>query len=205
MKYFIVIFFLPFGLNAQDNDWELKKDEDSITIYTRSVENSKIDEFKASTRIRTTPGTIFDILNDVKNYPKWIQDVNYAEQIYHRENEIGMYYQLGMPWPFKDRDITLISKYEIFPDNSILFQLSYSPDLKEENDDFLRIKEIKGEWFIKALDPENCEVTYRFMADPGGAIPGWVVNIFIIEGPFKTLQNLVKVAETGNYATDNKN
>jgi ribosome-associated toxin RatA of RatAB toxin-antitoxin module len=201
MKYFFgKLLFIgtccwPFSAVSQEAEWELKKAADGITVYTRSVENSNIKEFKASTKLNSSTETIFKIILDVENYPKWIADIDYAERVYQRENEIGMYYQLGLPWPIKDRDVTLVSKYETLPDNSILFQLSNNSDLKGEDTDFIRIKEIKGQWLIKYLDKENCQVAYQFMADPEGFLPAWVVNIFIVDGPFKTLENLDKYAK----------
>ena len=202
MKYFFsstflaALFITPLTIFAQAEGWQLKKEADGITVYTRSVENTNINEFKASTKLNASSETIFKIILDVENYPKWIVDVNYAERIYHRNSQIGMYYQLGMPWPIKDRDITLISKYRKLPGNSILFQLSYNSELKEVDDNFVRITEINGEWLIKPIDEENCEVLYRFLADPGGYLPAWVVNIFIVEGPFITMQNLKAYSAT---------
>ncbi len=196
MKYFFIkSFFIgailwPFSAVSQENEWQLKKEKDGITIYTRSVENTNIKEFRASTKLNSSTETIFDIILDVENYGKWIEDVNHSEKLYQEENRIGMYYQLGLPWPIQDRDITLISVFEELPDNSILFQLSNSSSLKEVDEDFIRIKEIRGRWLIKPIDKENCEVTYQFLADPEGSLPAWVINIFIVDGPFKTLQNL---------------
>lgn len=174
----------------QNSDWQLKKEDDGIKVYTRSVKNTNIKEFKAATKIHSSSETIFNIILDVGNYPRWIEDVNYAEKLYQRDSQIGMYYQLGMPWPIKDRDITLISEFKKLPDNSTHFQLSYNAELKDEDEDFIRITEINGEWLITPIDKENCEVTYRFLADPKGSLPAWVINIFIVDGPFKTLQNL---------------
>jgi len=196
MKYifiyslFIGAFIWPFSAVSQEDEWKLKKDKGGITIYTRSVENTNINEFRAYSKINSSAETIFNIILDVENYTKWIEDVNYSEKLYQEENRIGMYYQLGLPWPIKDRDITLISVFEELPDGSILFQLSNSSSLKEEDEDFIRIKEIRGHWLIKPIDKENCDVTYQFLADPEGSLPAWVINIFVVDGPFKTLQNL---------------
>ena len=118
MKYFFIstlllkLIYLPFISLAQENDWQLKKDSEGILIYTRTVENSGINEFKAYAKISSSSETIFDIILDVKNYPMWIEDVDSAKKIYHRKNQIGMYYQVTMPWPIKDRDITLVSKIQ---------------------------------------------------------------------------------------------
>ena len=185
----------PFRVFSQENDWQLKKDTDGIAIYTRSVENSNIKEFKASTTLNSSAETIFNIILDVENYPKWIEDISYAEKIYQRDSQIGMYYQMNMPWPIQDRDITLISKFKKLADNSTHFQLSYNADLKVEDKDFIRITEINGEWLITPIDKDSCEVIYRFLADPEGSLPAWVINIFIVDGPFKTLQNLEQYAK----------
>ena len=192
---FIGIFLLPFTADCQEKEWQLKKDEDGISVYTREVEQSNIKEFKASTKLNSSTETIFRIILDVENYPNWIEDIDYAELLYLRGSEIGMYYQLGLPWPIKDRDVTLVSKYKTLADGSIHFQLNNRYDLKEDNTDFIRIKEIKGQWLIKPINKENCQVTYQFMADPEGFLPDWVVNIFIVDGPFKTLGNLDKYAK----------
>ena len=211
MKYFLTrAFFLgvllcPFRVFSQENDWQLKKDSDGITVYTRSVENSNIKEFKASTTLNSSAETIFNIILDVENYPKWIEDVNYAEKIYQRDSQIGMYYQLRMPWPIEDRDITLVSKFKKLPDNSTHFQLSYNAELKDEDEDFIRITEINGEWLITPINKDSCEVTYRFLADPKGSLPAWVINIFIVDGPFKTLQNLREYAKDLINQADVKN
>ena len=191
-----MIICLPFISLAQENDWQLKKDSEGILIYTRAAENSDINEFKAYTKIGSSSETIFDIILDVENYPKWIEDVDSAKKLYQRKNEIGMYYQVTMPWPIKDRDITLVSKFSTLPDNSIHFHLNNSGDLLAEQDGFIRIKEISGQWLIKPIDSSSAEVTYQFLADPEGSLPAWVVNGFIVDGPFKTLQNLKGYAKT---------
>ena len=200
MKYFFIYslfigaFIWPFSAVSQEDKWELKKDKDGITIYTRSVENTNINEFRANAKISSSAETISNIILDVENYTKWIEDVNHSEKLYQEKNRIGMYYQLGLPWPIQDRDITLISVFETLPDSSILFQLTNNSSIKEEDEDFIRIKEIRGHWLIKPIDKQNCEVTYQFLADPEGSLPGWVVNLFVVDGPFKTLQNLEKYA-----------
>ena len=193
---FIAAILLPFSSFPQETEWQLKKDNKGITVYTRSVENSNINEFRASTKLSSSSESIFNIILDVENYPKWIEDVDYAEKIYQRDSQIGMYYQVDMPWPITDRDITLISKFKKLTNNSIVFQLNYDAELKAEDDDFIRIKEIRGQWLITPIDSERCEVTYQFMADPEGSLPAWVVNIFIVDGPYKTLQNLERYAES---------
>ena len=187
--FFIVLFTLP-AVFAQENKWELKKDEDGIKVYTRGVEDSNIKEFKSSTNINASSDILYNIILDVENYPKWIEDIDYAQKLYHKDDQIGMYYRLSLPWPIKDRDLAMVSNITRNADSSILFELGGKTDLITLNNEFIRITNIHGSWLIKPLDKNRCEVNYRFLADPEGSLPAWVVNLFIVDGPFKTMQNL---------------
>ena len=63
MKYFLIsalllnLINLPFSSLAQENGWQLKKDSEGILVYTRAVENSGINEFKAYTKIGSSSET----------------------------------------------------------------------------------------------------------------------------------------------------
>lgn len=196
MKYIFIctlllrFIYLPFSSFSQEDDWQLKKDSDGIRVYTRSVENSNIKEFKAATNITSSAETVFNIILEIENYPKWIENVEFGEKLYQRENEIGMYYQMGLPWPIQNRDITLISKFRKLPDGSFHFKLNNGGDLKEEDANFIRINEINGQWLIEPIDDTNCTVIYQFLADPEGSLPAWAINLFIVDSPYATLQNL---------------
>ncbi len=36
----------------------------------------------------------------------------------------------------------------------------------------------------------NVTVIYQFHGDPGGDVPAWLANSFVVSHPYKTLQNL---------------
>jgi hypothetical protein len=44
------------------------------------------------------------------------------------------------------------------------------------------------------------EVTYEVHADPGGNLPAWVINMFLVDTPFNDLKNLQKQALLPKYA-----
>jgi len=188
--FFIVFLLFPIVNENQEAEWELKKEEDGIRVYTREVEGSNIREFKASSHISASQETIYNILLDIPNYPKWIEDVEEASILSKAENERDFHYQLSLPWPMKDRDIAMSMKIYYQDDQSILLKLTSNSLLVPENDDFIRMYNVVGEWLVTPMDDSNCQVTYQFLADPEGFLPAWVINIFIIDGPFKTLKNL---------------
>jgi hypothetical protein len=190
----ISLFLLSFTPNSQENEWELKKEADGIRVYTRDVKGSNIKEFKASSKLTSSQETILNILFDIPNYPKWIEDVEDARILSKNEKEMNFYYQLNLPWPLKDRDIAMSMKISPQEDASVLLDLLGRDDLIEEGDDFIRMNNVVGKWLIRPIDDKNCEVTYQFLADPEGSLPAWVINLFIVDGPHQTLLNLEEYA-----------
>jgi hypothetical protein len=65
------------------------------------------------------------------------------------------------------------------------------------SDDYLRIEISQGSWIFKKIDDNRVEVIHQFMSDPGGNIPKWIVNMFIVSGPYKTLENLKEISAVG--------
>jgi ribosome-associated toxin RatA of RatAB toxin-antitoxin module len=173
----------------QSSGWELKKDAEGIQIYTRSVDNSNVKEFKATGIVKASAKDILAVLKDVENYAKWIEDVKYSRKISQEENKMDFYYQIDLPWPMKDRDMALsmnISQTE----DSIAVMLKSNNQIVADDEDFIRMNKVDGEWILYPIDATSCRVAYRFLADPEGSLPAWVVNLFIVDSPFKTLQNL---------------
>ena len=201
MNYFFVKAFfglvlaLPLLPARQAGGWELQKEAAGIKVYTREAEHSNIKEFKASSRINASLPVIFNILRAVDKYPRWIEDVQFAEIVNQGEQLLEFYYQLKLPWPMKNRDIAMVMQVTRHGDESATLTLTSKPDLVPEKDGFIRMREVAGKWHLQAVDANRCEVTYQFLADPEGLLPAWVVNIFIVDGPFKTLQNLNSYAK----------
>jgi hypothetical protein len=54
----------------------------------------------------------------------------------------------------------------------------------------VRINNSKGKWIITPAGNGQSLVEYTLHADPGGAIPGWLVNMFATEGPYQIFKQL---------------
>ena len=200
MKYFFIsifivgFFLISFTSHHQGKEWELKKEAKGISVYTRDVDGSNIKEFKATAKIASSQKTVLDILFDIPSYPKWIEDVKYAEILHVSDKERNLYYQLSLPWPVKDRDTAMSMKISHQEGKAVLLELTGKNNLIDEKNDFVRMNSVIGQWLISPIDDNNCEVTYQFIADPEGSLPAWVINIFIVDGPYQTLINLEEYA-----------
>lgn len=194
---FSTLFSLAF---ASAEDWELIKDDDGIKVYTRTIPDSKIKEFKGVTNIRATLDGILGVLNDTDACPKWVH--NCKDPLKVRDvsfNEGYIYQVINFPFPVNDRDLVLHSKMKHDPVTKVVtIQLTSIPDYISETKN-VRIKKSNGNYFIKPIDDGSFEVTWQHHSEPGGGIPKWLVNKLIVDMPFNTLRNLRSIVQEERY------
>ncbi len=186
LVFFIVLFFYPV---FSQNDWELKKSSDGINVYTRKTNNSDIYEFKANTTVNASTNDVFNVLFDADNYSQWVDQISYSKKVTSSEKFYLVYYQIDLPIGFKNRDIVLQNNVLKDDNGTITVKLVSAPENYSKKDGFIRIEEAYGYWYIKPAGNLS-EVTYKFYSNPKGNFPAWIVNIFIVDGPYKTLKNL---------------
>jgi hypothetical protein len=66
------------------------------------------------------------------------------------------------------------------------------PDYVPEKENIVRIRSGKGFWELEENEKNEVRVIYQFHGEPGGDIPAWIANSFVISHPYKTLVNLKK-------------
>ena len=198
----IILSSIIFFISVENSVWKLRKDEDGITVYTRSVEGSSFDEFKAIAIIQnTTLNQVLDIILDVKYYTIFISDCTESGILYQRDKYYDIhYFRIKAPWPVKDRDAIYESE-TIITNNGKLAHISLSPlgNYIPERKDLVRMYRGAGFWEVEELPSRIVKITYQFHGDPGGKIPGWLANSVIVSNPFKTLKNLKEMLSGTKY------
>jgi hypothetical protein len=185
----LLIFLYTCHQVSYAQAWELKKDSDSIEVFTRSVSKSPVKEYKAVAEVAASAEEILAVLRDVPAYTQWIEDVVYTKTISSAENKMSFYYQMSLPWPAKDRDLCLDMEITRL-NETITVSLTSNPDLLPVDEDFIRIITIEGQWVITAIDESNSLVEQQFLADPEGSLPKWIVNMFVVDSPYQTMKNM---------------
>ena len=172
-------------------DWELRKDKDGIQVFTRNYQNSEIKEFKAVTVLQTDLDTLVKILKDIDKYPFWMANCKSAltYEVINDSTRID-YMTTAVPWPLNDRDV--VFKFMIIKQSENYFEaiLKAIPDRVPEEKKFVRIRNSEGRWTFTKIEHNKIEVVHQFFGEPEGSIPGWIVNMFIVHGPYQTLSNL---------------
>jgi hypothetical protein len=198
LRYLILFSLLLHGaavLPAQEDttaNWKLEKDKNGIKVFTRVAEGSKFKEYKSETEIEASPEKLLEILLDVEKYPEWMANVDVAD-ILDQEGEENyyIYSMVNVPWPFEDRDeVTLSEVSKDSGSGTITIRIEILPDYIGETKGVVRIPSGKGLWVFKPLENGKTWVYHQFRGDPGGNIPAWIANMFMVDGPYKTMIGL---------------
>jgi hypothetical protein len=189
----ILAGLIILGVN-ETSGWKLRKEENGIFIYTRSVPGSSFDEFKAIVTIpNATLNEVLEILLDVKNYPALIPDCTESRVLFRKGKYYDIhYFRIRAPWPIKDRD-AVCESVTTFSNEGKLAHVTLSPmgGYLEEIENLVRMYKGTGYWELEEYADKKVKLTYQFHGNPGGIIPAWLSNSVIVSNPYKTLQNIL--------------
>jgi hypothetical protein len=189
---FRIFLFLLISFDG-DQTWKKSLDKDDIVIYTRKVESSPFHEFLAETEMKGTKEKFRALITDFDHYSDWSPDCKSIELIEQNAPENYIYHmKLKVPFPFSKRDIVqeLILKEN---ESELLIKIVNHPNKIDDEDDVVRMKRGEGEWLVKQISQERVSIRFQYLADPGGDIPAWLVNSFIVKNPYKSLRNIKKI------------
>ena len=194
MIKFLLIFFFFNGLFLMASEpWKLEKNSAGIKIYTRSIKNSNIKEFKAYATINAPKSKVFFTLYKISDFVKWYPDIMESKtlKIINQVEKI-IYYKIDVPWPADNRDMVL--KLKVVRNRAKKETIIYMKSItgyKNKVSGIVRIKKAYGFWKLTA-DGNKTKVHYQFLANPGGSLPTWIINMFIVDSPFNTIKALRK-------------
>ena len=175
---------------ANNSEWEKSLDKDDIVIYTRNVETSRFNEFLAEATFSGSIGDFKSILMDVDRYHKWMPDCKSAEIVDHSSsNEITYHMILKVPFPFANRDVI---QQLIFHEHAEGMEIDIfnQPTKLKKQKKYVRMPVAKGKWIIKKASNDQISIQFQYLADPGGDIPAWLVNSFIVKNPHTTIKKI---------------
>lgn len=186
--FFFLFFFFSFSYKKAINDWELKKFENGISIYTRIAENSEYKELRAVFQIKTSLSSIIALLNDVESYPEWVYRCGKSKILKKdSEEQLIRYQTIVAPWPVDNRDVAVIvNSYQDEKTKIVYQKVNAVPDYILKVKGHVRIREFRAVWTLKPLKNGIIEVEYELLVNPAGAIPAWIVNMALVDGPYET-------------------
>jgi hypothetical protein len=196
LKYcigFLILLFPLLGM-TQTNDWQLKKEEGGIKVYTKQIEGASLDAFKGVGKVEASMQQIMEVLRDGGNYEEWYPNCSEAVQKENTPARQVNYSVTDAPFPVSDRDSYVEVTFDTL-ENGMRVNLRALPNYGPEVEDRVRIHLTNGFWYLEKLDDNSTMVTYQMQADPGGSIPSWLANATAVDMPLETLENLREMVE----------
>ena len=177
------------------NDWKLEKQKNGISVFTKNIDTSRFKEIKVDAVLNGKLNKLDSIIRDVKNHKQWIYHTKNAYPVkYISKNEIIYHEETTIPWPFKNRDVVIDMKLYMDTIRRTLTINSRNIDhVLPAIADNVRVPFLSLDWDIKELDENRLHIQYYFIADPGGSLAPWLVNLFAVTGPYDTFSNLAEL------------
>lgn len=188
-------------------NWEVSKQKHGITVYTRETKESSIKEFRAVTKVKASLKSLTALINDPKAGTSLYFQCSKVKALKQKGPTTSYIYSvMDMPWPLSDRDfIAYRTLTQNKKNNAVTLKFKGIPNYMPSKPGMVRMAKLKGYWRLTPGKKGFVNVVYQSIAEPGGSVPDWVVNMFIVDGPYKTLLNLKKLVKQAQYKNTNIN
>lgn len=176
-------------------DWQLKKDKNGIKVYTRPVAGTKINELKATMRMRTSVDRLVAVYLDPAKATAWVPDCEKARLVERKgDSSVSAYHMINNPWPISDRDYVIRSTVERnAKTGEAVIEFADVKDAPAEKC-CVRMGMIKGSWHLTPEPEGHVMVTYRYHFHPGGGGTPPMVNMSLPILATETLSQLNALA-----------
>ncbi len=184
----LVCLLLP-AISAGQSGWELKRDREGIVIYTKESPGSPLKEYRASGLIQGSMEDVYDFLTDLEYRPQWIGSCVGIEIIDTTpDGRIRYHTAYDVPWPLADRDLVAEAIFGISKADGSAHLLTRETELQyESKPGVIRMPSYREEVFLEARGPGSTMYRCEGFTDPGGSVPAWVTNVFLVDNIYDSL------------------
>jgi len=201
-RIIIVFAFLLVNLSLTSTiDWELRKSSKGIFVYTKQSPNSDIKEVKCVTNFQSNLKNLVYFIKDISAHPQYIYQCKNSFIIkIVNDSELYYYHETAAPWPVANRygviyyKITQnnITKVVSIKSNGVLGMYPNQPDLVE-------VPVLTANWTFTPKSDGTVDGEYYLYLNPGGNIPSWLINLFVVDGPYNTITNMKEMLKKEKY------
>jgi len=197
----VFLLFFSTSLLFAQLECELKKEQDSIKVYTCSSDQSKFKSIKASFEVNATAPQLAAMIMDIAGYNDW-QYKTINAKILKRitRQELIYYVEIVSPWPVSNRDLVVHLKIE---QDSVTKKMVFSangiPNYIPAKEGITRVPMSKSTWVVVPVSSNKMKVEYSMNVDPSGSVPAWMMNMVSADGPFESFYTLKNKIKGRNY------
>ena len=190
----IIPMLSVLSASAQGN-WKLVKEEAGIKVYTETESGSDYKAFKAEMQVKCSIENIVKVLKNSESINNWIVNCKGIKLLKTDNSDQYYYIETSLPFPFKNRDMVYHFQYTEINSGQVRVNVTGIPDYVPTAEGIVRLAKANGYWLLTSIDTSHTAVTYQMHVEPGGLIPAWLANPFIVNVPFSTFKELRKIIQ----------
>ncbi len=207
-RIFLIILLMAACLeaSAKVGPWKKIRESDGITGWVRTNSRSSVDEVRAEGIIDTSVPVVEAILRDIPAQKKFMFLCDDARKIElpgypNTTDSFSTYFQQGLPWPLSDR--YGLGRISFMVDGAtgriIVRGIAIKADFKPPKSGMVELPFGDVTWTLKEQAGGKTLLTYQLLTDPGGNLPGSVVNLLLKNLGVTTLKNIRKLSKQPPY------
>lgn len=185
----VLVFYTSFSV--AEEAWQLAQDEDDIRVYTRPNTKTGLKDFKADMIVQASIEMVNGHMSAIEDQTKWMYDRKLTRVINRPNDRSSIVYSItNAPWPVMDRDVVVSFTYsEKNTDDFIRIDVENVGDYHPLNKDMVRVPYLEGYWELTKIDGSSTKIVFMNAASPGGDIPDWLADSFVLDMPYHSLNN----------------
>jgi hypothetical protein len=198
--FMLSTLLLTLNVVQAQNNWELRRNENGITIYSRRSANGKIVELHLQCQFNATPQQLVAQILNISHYSDWVYGNKRSEVIKKVSGQDLIYFtEAHLLWPVQDRDLVLdLNTSPATATAPLTITVKSIPGYLPLKKHFIRVPYSLAVWKVTPIPGNKIAIDYTFNLDPGGSIPGWLVNLTIATGPYKSFTMLGNILNAEN-------
>lgn len=186
--------------------WEKIIDEDGIVVHKRAIAGTSLVEFRAVGVIKAPMIRAAAVLRNSGREREWMESCVEARVLeWLSPLDATIYNRTESPFfLISDRDLVAQARTTVdYEAKTIAIRFkSVEHRRAPKIDGVVRMPDVRGMWKFRRIDANRTELEYQLRADPGGALPIWLVNWASERIPFKTIVKLREQVKKSGYDTD---
>ena len=177
--------------------WVLTKDQDGIQVYTRLLNTGKFKEVKVDFELDATENQLTSVLRDITHHKDWSYGTKRTYVISKKGKDTIIYYsEVSLPWPLSNRDLVIELSFKKDTVNNMLHIRAKSiPGVVPVKSGLVRVPSSIASWDVTPMPNHLLKIEYILSADPGGALPAWLVNLGASVGPYNSFTKLKAIIQ----------
>ncbi|MBW2637465.1 MAG: hypothetical protein JRC86_08100, partial [Deltaproteobacteria bacterium] len=188
------------------SEWKEVSGRAGIVGYTRMTSLTEVEEVKAVGVVEAPVAVIEAVIRDVEAEPQFMFKCTEAAEFNPPgltvTDDIGyVYNRTSMPWPVNDRDVVVKSVLMVDTKTGTLYVRAHevTADFPHAPSGLVRMPILRYIMIVSPLGESKSQVYYQVLADPGGRLPKFLVNLFSKNMGVDTIAGLREMVKKEKY------